>query len=86
MFLDILPRASQSWRRHFLAGVKNIFRVKNLLNLRENFNHLFTIHFFQVRRADDAIIMLCGNRSVICEYEVLHFFSKLQYNFRRIST
>jgi len=63
---------------HFFAGVEDILRIKYFFDLREQCQDLRTIHFLQVRRADQTIVMLRRYGTVVLEYEPIYFFRDLR--------
>ena len=62
---DVLLGAALIFRGNFFAGVENIFGVKDIFYLFKNFYDVQFVHFRKVWCADDAVIVLGGNRAMI---------------------
>jgi len=58
--LDVLERAA-----YFFAGVEYIERVEDLFYFCEELDHSFAIHHLEVRCADDAVVVLAGDRALV---------------------
>ena len=62
--LDHVPFDIGEGATNFFPGIKDVLRVENLLGLGEKCRHFGSEEHWQVRRTDDAVIVLTSDRAM----------------------
>ena len=69
---------------YLFVWVEDVVWVKEFFDLLEEVGDDRAVLFLEVWRADDTVVVLCGDRTMVLQYEVIDFVRQLQNNRSRL--